>query len=219
MNFFFQLICSFSYTVCKNCFGKSGWISLKINEFNIKRISNLLSHIIYSMLQSAPIYFIWVYSINGPVRRRLTIYFRVIPKCRWRYIVYNILLLYWWMAVYRTMIFLSGWKSAPLGFFSPLAIGHGAFTTRLYIIYTHTHTFIETVPLDIYPNTYTAVDAVAYSRQCGWLRVGWRTMSIRYRFPGQMKRENKRLHSEYIHYCNYFPRSHFVGTFAEPYRP
>lgn len=63
-------------------------------------------------------------------------------------------------------------------------------TRRIYHPY-YIHIPWVHVPLDIYPNTYTAVDAVAYRRQCGRLRVGWRSLSIRYRAPGQMERENK----------------------------
>jgi len=79
-------------------------------------------------------------------------------------------------------------------------------------IVMYTHTFLETVPLDIYPNTYTAVDAVAYRRQCGWLRVGWRTMSIRYRSPGQMKRENKCIHASAEYNIIYIIATIFHGS-------
>lgn len=69
-------------------------------------------------------------------------------------------------------------------------------TRRIY----HPHNIHSlTVPLDIYPNTYTAVDAVAYSRQCSWLRVSVCVHCRFVRAPGRMKREiNIHVSAEYI---------------------
>lgn len=118
------------------------------------------------------------------------------------------------------MIFLSGWKSAPLGFFSQLPVGHAAFTTRLYIhIHTHTHSsrlspWTHTPTLTPQSMRLLIPDNVA----------GYGSDGAQCRFViGPRDKWNAKINVytwvQNIHHRNHFPRSHFIWTLAEPYCP